>query len=300
MAVAAQSAVWEAAHVRLTASQADRAVQLAVRLVAARRPGDTTVVQVLGPLEVRVGDHMLDVGGTKIRTLLAMLVANAGRVTTVGTLVAGLWGDDEPPSAHRSVRTYVSRLRQSLTPAGDALTVVTHPAGYVLRMASCVLDAMRFEESVAVGRQALADEPAVAVERLTHALSLWHGDAYGEFGGVTLLRAAAGRLHEMRLLAVADQIDARLAVGAGAELVAELTGLTEQHPGHDRLWGQLMRALYRAGRQADALQAFARARTVLVERFGLDPSPSLVELHGRVLENDDRLVACASPGRSHW
>ncbi|HET9140849.1 AfsR/SARP family transcriptional regulator, partial [Actinophytocola sp.] len=179
--------------------------------------------------------------------------------------------------------------------ASAGLTVVTHPAGYVLRLAPGMLDAERFAHLVAAGRQALAAEPAVAAERLTHALSLWRGDAYDEFGGVAQLRAETRRLHEMRISAVADWVDAELAIGAGAELVAELTGLTEQHPGHDRLWGQLMRALYRAGRQADALAAFARARTVLVERFGLDPSPALAEVHRQVLENDHRLAA---PGRS--
>lgn len=248
------------------------------------------VVQVLGPLDVRLGDQVLDLGGARIRTLLATLIANAGRVTTVDALVAALWDDDEPPGAHRSVRTYVSRLRQSLAPAGGALTVGTHPAGYVVRLAPGVLDAERFEELVTAGRAAVVDEPAVAVEYLTHALSLWHGDAYGEFGGVTLLRAEKGRLHELRLLAVTDRIDAKLAVGTDAELVAELTGLTEQHPGHDRLWGQLMRALYRAGRQADALGVFVRARVVLQERFGLDPSPTLVDIHRQVLDNDDRLA----------
>jgi DNA-binding SARP family transcriptional activator/tetratricopeptide (TPR) repeat protein len=260
------------------------------------------LVQVLGPLEVRVDGNVLDLGGTRIRTLLATLIANAGRVTGVGTLVAALW-DEPPPGAHRSVRTYVSRLRAALSPAGVALVVATHPAGYVLRLAPGVLDVARFEELVAAGRQA-AGEPAVAVEHLRHALSLWHGDAYGEFGEVTALRAEARRLSGMRLSAVADRIDAELAAGAGAELVAELTGLTEHHPGHDRLWGQLMRALYRAGRQADALEVFVRARTVLVERFGLDPSPTLVDIHRQVLENDDRLAATrvtpplGAPGRN--
>ncbi|MFL6120764.1 BTAD domain-containing putative transcriptional regulator [Actinophytocola sp.] len=249
------------------------------------------LVQVLGPLEVRVGGEVLDLGGTRIRTLLATLIANSGRVTAVGTLVSALWGDEAPPGAHRSVRTYVSRLRAALSPAGDALAVVTHPAGYVLRLAPGVLDVARFEELVAAGRQAPAGEPAVAVEHLTHALSLWHGDAYGEFGEVSALRGETRRLSGMRLSAIADRIDAELAVGAGAELIAELTGLTEQHPGHDRLWGQLMRALYRAGRQAEALEVFVRARTVLVERFGIDPSPTLVEIHRQVLENDDRLAA---------
>ncbi|TDV40981.1 AfsR/SARP family transcriptional regulator [Actinophytocola oryzae] len=252
------------------------------------------LVRVLGPLEVRTGDDVLDLGGTRIRTLLAVLVANAGRVTTVATLVGALWGeDDAPPGAHRSVRTYVSRLRQALSglPA-DELSLVTHPAGYVLRAGPDVVDAVRFERLVASVRTA---EPAQAVERLTVALGLWRGDAYGEFADVAPLRAEAARLHGMRLRAVEDRVEAELATGEGAALVEELSALTERHPGHDRLWGHLMVALYRAGRQADALEVFVRARGVLAERFGLDPSPRLVEVHRQVLANDPALASPVRP-----
>lgn len=257
------------------------------------------LVQVLGPLEVRVGDDVLELGGARIRTLLAMLTANAGRVTTVGTLVEALWDADAPPGAHRSVRTYVSRLRNSLSSVAAAeLALVTHPAGYVLRHAPEALDVVRFEQLVTAGREALAAaEPATAAERLSGALALWRGDAYGEFADVPPLRAEASRLHGMRLGAVEDRVEADLATGEGAALVEELTALTERHPGHDRLWGQLMVALYRAGRQADALDVFVRARGVLIDRFGLDPSPRLVEVHQQILANDARLVAPARPVR---
>jgi DNA-binding SARP family transcriptional activator len=233
---------------------------------------------VLGPLEVRLGDQVLDLGGARIRTLLALLTANSGRVTTVGTLVAALWGDGEPPAARRSVRTYVSRLRHALADvATDELALDTHAAGYVLRLGPGVVDVGRFEALVAAGRLALAAEPATAAEQLSRALDLWRGDAYGEFADVPLLRAEANRLHGMRLAAIEDRIEADLATGAGTGLAEELTALTEAHPGHDRLWAQLMTALHRAGRQADALDVFVRARGVLVDRFGLDPSPQLVE-----------------------
>jgi DNA-binding SARP family transcriptional activator/tetratricopeptide (TPR) repeat protein len=258
------------------------------------------LVQVLGPLEVRVGDDLMDLGGTRIRTLLGVLTVNAGRVTTVGTLVDALWGPEAPPGAHRSVRTYVSRLRQSLAPvAEDELALATHRAGYVLRAAPEVIDAVRFERLVAEGRAALTgDEPALALERLASALDLWHGDAYEEFTDVAPLRAEATRLHGMRLRAVEDRIEAELATGEGAQLVEELTSLTDRHPGHDRLWGHLMVALYRAGRQADALDVFVRARGVLVDRFGLDPSPRLVEVHQQVLSNDPRLAVPARQVRA--
>lgn len=246
---------------------------------------------VLGPLEVRVRDHVLDLGGSRLRTLLALLTANAGRVTSVGTLVEALWGVDAPRDANRTVRTYVSRLRHALAPAGGLIT--THPAGYVLRAGADAVDAARFEELVVEGRHAA--EPAVAAERFARALAVWRGDAYAEFADVPRLRAEAARLNGLRLGAVEDRVDAELATGAGRTLVEELTELTNGHPGHDRLWGQLMTALYRAGRQADALDAFARARAVLVERFGLDPSPRLVEVHRQVLANDVRLTAPPDP-----
>ncbi|MFD9698555.1 BTAD domain-containing putative transcriptional regulator [Lentzea sp. NPDC059081] len=243
--------------------------------------------QVLGPFEVRVRDSVLDLGGPRIRTLLAVLTANAGRVTTVGTMVEALWGPESPPDAHRTVRSYISRLRRAL--AVDQL-IVTHPAGYVLRLDPHVVDARRFERLVEAGRDALsAGRAANAAEQLSLALTLWRGEAYGEFAATPVLRAEAARLEGLRLGAVEDRVDAELATGAGVALVEELTALTDRHPGRERLWGQLMTALYRSGRQVEALDAFLRARTVLVERFGLDPSPRLSEIHQQVLDNDARL-----------
>jgi DNA-binding SARP family transcriptional activator/tetratricopeptide (TPR) repeat protein len=255
---------------------------------------------VLGPFEVCVHDKVLDLGGARIRTLLALLTANAGRVMSVGAVVEALWGMNAPHDAHRTVRTYVSRLRRSLEPAAAALAVdeliVTYPPGYALRLTPDLLDALRFERLVAAAREALAaSQSAIAIEQFSLALALWRGDAYGEFGDTPPLRLEATRLHELRLGAIEDRIDAELATGASVTLVDELIGLTDQNPGHDRPWAQLMTALYRAGRQADALDAFGRARTVLIERFGLDPSPRLVEVHRRVLDNDARLLGDVLP-----
>ncbi|WP_245849254.1 AfsR/SARP family transcriptional regulator [Lentzea kentuckyensis] len=258
---------------------------------AARQPQ----FQVLGPFEVRVHDEVLDLGGPRIRTLLALLTANAGRVTTVGTMVEALWGPQSPPDAQRTVRSYISRLRRAL--AVDRL-IVTHPAGYVLRLEPHVVDARRFERLVEAGRDALsAGRPANAAEQLSLALTLWRGEAYGEFSATPVLRAEAARLEGLRLGAVEDRVDADLATGAGVTLVEELTGLTDRHPGRERLWGQLMTALYRAGRQAEALDAYLRARTLLIDRFGLDPSPRLSEIHQQVLDNDAQLfgVPAATP-----
>ncbi|WP_372660223.1 AfsR/SARP family transcriptional regulator [Amycolatopsis kentuckyensis] len=268
-----------------------------MRTDSAREPdaddADGPRFQVLGPFELRVRDRALELGGFRIRTLLALLTANAGHVISVATLVDALWAAEAPRDAHRTVRSYVSRLRHSLVPADELIT--THPAGYLLQPPPDAVDAARFERLVAAGRRALPAEPAVAAGHLTAALAVWRGDAYAEFAEVPQLRAEATRLHGLRLGAIEDRVDAELTTGAGPDLVEELTGLTERHPGHERLWGQLMTALYRAGRQADALDTFARARTVLVERFGLDPSPRLVEVHRRVLANDRRLEAPAAP-----
>lgn len=268
-----------------------------MRTDSAREPDtgdpDGPRFQVLGPFELRVRDRALDLGGFRIRTLLALLTANAGRVTSVGALVDALWATEAPRDAHRTVRSYVSRLRHSLGPADELIT--THPAGYLLEPPPDAVDAARFERLLAAGRRATAAGPSAAAERLTAALAVWRGDAYAEFAEVPRLRAEATRLHGLRLAAIEDRVDAELATGAGPALVEELTGLTERHPGHERLWGQLMTALYRAGRQADALDTFARARTVLVERFGLDPTPRLVEVHRQVLANDSRLDVPAAP-----
>jgi len=264
--------------------------------------GQHAEFRVLGPLEVDAGGRVLEVGGPRLRVLLALLVASAGRVVSVRALVDGLWGRHAPPDADRTARAYVSRLRSALLPAtaGKAEElIVTRAPGYLLRLDPNAVDAARFERLATEGRRALeAGKPAVASERLAAALRLWRGEAYGEFSDTAALRAEGARLAQVRLAAVADRVEADLAAGMGAELVAELEGLTGRYPGHERLWGQLMRALYRAGRQADALAAFRRARRVLIEESGVEPSPGLAEIQRQILGQDDRLLAphTAGPG----
>ncbi|HSV66447.1 MAG TPA: AfsR/SARP family transcriptional regulator [Mycobacteriales bacterium] len=268
---------------------------------AGTRCGD---FRVLGPLEVAVGGRVLALGGPQLRAVLALLMAHAGRVVSVAALVDGLWGEHPPPDAARTVRTYVSRLRQALPAAAGTRAeelIVTRPPGYALRLDPDSVDAARFERLVAAGRRALeAGQPAVAAGRLAAALELWRGEAYGEFGEIAALRAEGMRLERLRRTAVENRIDADLAAGMGGELIAELEGLTDRYPGHERLWGQLMMALYRAGRQTDALQAFQRARALLIEESGLAPSPGLAEIQRQVLAHDSRLFAAraAGPGGS--
>ncbi|MFG1647598.1 BTAD domain-containing putative transcriptional regulator [Amycolatopsis sp. NPDC049252] len=256
--------------------------------------------RVLGPFEVLVHGQPLDLGGPRIRTLLALLIANAGRVTGVDTVAGALWDCDATPGTPRTVRTYMSRARRSLAPVaavlGGADLIETRAAGYALRLEPALLDAREFERLVTAGRSALAADPVTASDRLARALALWRGDAYEDFAGTAALLAETRRLQALRLGALEDRIDADLATGAGEALIGELTALCDRHPGHERLWGQLMTAFYRAGRQADALDTFTRARTVLVDRFGLDPSPRLAGIHRRILDNDPQLFA-AAPAR---
>ncbi|MGW5722049.1 tetratricopeptide repeat protein [Amycolatopsis sp. NPDC003865] len=251
-------------------------------------------IRVLGPFEVEAGGSPLDPGGPRLRATLALLAAYAGRPVSVSLLVSQLWGPEPPPDAERTVRTYVSRLRRAL-PAVASL-IRTRTPGYVLVDPETV-DAVRFRRLARDGHAALADGAArLARERLTAALELWRGTAYPEFDGIAALEMERTRLTRERLDAVQGRIDADLAAGLGGELIAELTDLTVAHPGHERLWGQLMTALYRAGRQADALETFRRARHELAEQAGVDPSPALTDLQRRILAHDPRLLAAVRPG----
>jgi len=261
-------------------------------------PGPVTRIdfRVLGPLEVETGGRMLDLGGPRLRALLALLVAAAGREVSVPALVAALWEDNAPEDAHRTVRTYVSRLRKAL--AAPEL-ILTRPPGYLLLLEPGAVDAVRFERLAAAGRQALdAGRPAVAAGQLATAVELWRGPAYDEFTAIPALEAEGLRLERLRRTTVEDRIDADLAAGQGRELIAELEGLTATYRADERLWGQLMRALYRAGRQGDALQTFRRARRILIEDSGLEPSPVLTGIHQRILAQDPGLLAPHAPAAS--
>jgi DNA-binding SARP family transcriptional activator/tetratricopeptide (TPR) repeat protein len=243
--------------------------------------------RVLGALEAAVGGVAVDLGGPRQRAVLALLLAGAGRVVGLPALVDALWGGQPPPDATRTARAYVHRLRKVLPE--DA--VLTRPPGYLLRPEPGLLDAARFEMLAAAGSAELAAGRAgTAADWLSAALALWRGEAYGEFGDVPALRAEGSRLAGLRLAALADRIDADLARGHGAGLVAELDELTRAHPGHERLWGHLLTALVRAGRRSEAVEAYERARAGLAEESGLEPSPALVEIHRRVLARDPALL----------
>jgi DNA-binding SARP family transcriptional activator/energy-coupling factor transporter ATP-binding protein EcfA2 len=250
--------------------------------------------RVLGPLEVEADDGPVALGGPKERLLLALLLARPDQVVSVEALVRGLWGEQPPPTAAKTLQSHVKRLRRALEPgrvrgaAGEVL--VTRQPGYVLRVAPGALDAARFEELTATARRALADGAAGAAgSMLREALGLWRGQAFEEFLDSDVAVAAADRLGELRLVAVEDRVEADLRLGQHRELVAELEGLVRDHPLRERLWSQLLLALYRSGRQADALLAYQRARSILVEELGIDPGTELRRLHAAILAQDPGL-----------
>ena len=249
--------------------------------------------RILGPVELR-GEHgTLTLGGRRERSLLAMLLLSANRPGAIDLLVDGLWGESPPPTAHTALHGAVSRLRKLLEDAGardgrDVLTTV--PGGYLLRVEDEQLDLARFEKLAGEGRDALAHGRADDAARLLRAaLALWRGRALADLRYERFAEAEITRLDEHYLAAVEERIEADLALGGHAELVGELEALVREHPLRERLRAQLMLALYRSGRQADALAAYQLTREKLVDELGIEPSPQLRELNNRILRQDESL-----------
>ena len=240
--------------------------------------------RILGPLEVLDGDHALDVPGQRQRGLLALLLLHANQVVSSSRLIEELWPDEASESHGGALQASVSRLRKSLGAGAELL--VTLPTGYVIRLAPGQLDLDRFERLV---EEAGPAEPPEAAEKLREALDLWRGPALADFAYEPFAQAAIGRLEEVYLLAVEMRIDADLALGRHAALVAELDALAAEHPLRERLRGQLMLALYRSGRQADALAAYQSARSTLVDELGIEPGWALQELERAILRQDRAL-----------
>jgi DNA-binding SARP family transcriptional activator/pimeloyl-ACP methyl ester carboxylesterase len=241
--------------------------------------------RILGPLEARDGDEPVALGPPKQRALLARLLLSPGRTIAVEQLVDDLWGEDVPETAVKMVQIHVSQLRK-LLPEG---MLVTRPPGYALDVEPERLDVVRFTRLRERGRAALAaGDPGIASSAFAEALSLWRGTALGEFSEpfAVVERAHLGELH---LACHEDRIEADLALGRHADLVGELEVLVRGHPLRERLRGQLMRALYRSGRQAEALEAYRQFRTRLDEELGIEPSPALRELERQILQHDARI-----------
>jgi WD40 repeat protein/DNA-binding SARP family transcriptional activator len=235
-------------------------------------------LRILGPLEIVVDDEPLSLGSTKQRALVAMLAVEANHTVSLQRLVDGLWGDDPPSSAGKLVQQYVSQVRRRLADGhGDGIRIVTRGRGYELRIDPEALDVLRFE------RLLNEDSPR-------EALALWRGPALTDVLSEPFAPAEASRLEERRLAALEQAIDADLANGRQREVVGELEALVREHPLNERFQAQRMLALYRSGRQGDALAAYRQARTALVDGIGVEPSAQLKRLHEAMLAQDPELV----------
>lgn len=251
--------------------------------------------RLLGPVEADDADSPLPLGGVGQRALLALLLLHANEVVSSDRLIDELWGEEPPSSGVTALQVRVSQLRKGLGRAADRLE--TKPPGYVLRVAPGELDLDRFTQLLDDADRA---EPAVAASTLREALALWRGPALADLAYESFAQRAIGRLDELRLTALERRIDADLALVRHADVVPELETLVAEHPLRERLRGQLILALYRSGRQADALEAYRATRDALVEELGIEPGPALQELERRILQQDPELtlVRLPAPERS--
>src|SRR5262245_9512229 len=229
--------------------------------------------KILGSFEVVTDDDRdVPLGGAKQSTVLAILLLRVGEVIARDRLIDELWGEAAPTRAASTLQVHISNLRKAL---GDGV-IVTAGGGYRLERNAVELDADQFSELVAAGRAAVAaGDPGGAHALFVQALDLWRGAPLAEFVYEPFAQATITRLEEDRIAAIEDRIDAMLAMGGDAALVGELEGLVREHPLRERLRGQLMLALYRSGRQAEALEAYRQARDELVDELGLEPGTEL-------------------------
>jgi DNA-binding SARP family transcriptional activator len=249
--------------------------------------------RILGPLEVCDNGRVLPLGGAKQRTLLAILILHANEVVSAERLLDDLWGERQPTSGAKALHVYISQLRKVI---GDD-RVLTRAPGYMLRLDPDELDAARFQR---LREQAETAEPQEAGAILREAISLWRGAPLADVAYESFAQSEIARLEELRTSAIEQRIEADLALGGHAELVGEVEALVREHPLRERLREQLMLALYRSGRQAEALTVYQDARRALVEELGIEPGRSLRELHQTILRQDPALEisAAAEPPRS--
>jgi DNA-binding SARP family transcriptional activator len=238
---------------------------------------------ILGPLEITRGGRPLSVAGAKLQSLLAILLVRANEVVSTDRLIEDLWDEMPPPNATATLHSYVSQLRSALGP-GAPNELITRRPGYVLRVGAEQLDATCFESQVAIGRRAVTEgDTATAVAAFGGAVALWRGPALTEFADHEFARGEITRLAELRAQAIEDLVDARLRVGEATELIPELEQLVHEEPLRERRWAQLMLALYRANRQAEALRAYQHLRQVLGDELGIEPSSDLAQLEEDIL-----------------
>src|SRR4051794_14142185 len=266
---------------------------------------DKLEFRLLGPVEVRAGGSPLALGGQKPRSVLALLLLRPGEAVSRAALIDALWGERPPATAATALHGYVSQLRKALEPgrlSSEAPSVlVTREPGYALMAAPQQIDAERFRRLVADGRVLLGKgDPEPAARLLREALGLWRGPALADLAAEPAVAADAARLEEERVAALEARIDADLALGRESEVVGELETMIAAAPLRERPREQLILALYRCGRQADALAAYRDARRTLVDEVGIEPGPALRELEQRVLAQDpalDRGLRATRPQR---
>jgi DNA-binding SARP family transcriptional activator len=243
---------------------------------------------------VRAEASLVELGGPKQRALLALLLLEAGRAVSTDRLIDALWGEHPPRTAPTSLQNLVSQLRKLL----GAELLVTKPPGYLLRIDPSQLDVNRAQTLLEEAKAASADQRAA---KLRDALALWRGAPLEEFAFEEFARGEITRLEELRLTLLEERLDADIEAGQAGAVVGELETLVGEHPLRERFREQLMLALYRAGRQAEALEAFQQGRRVLVEELGIDPSPRLQQLHAAILRQELNLEpARAAPAQDHF
>jgi DNA-binding SARP family transcriptional activator/Tfp pilus assembly protein PilF len=266
--------------------------------VGRKKRGRVVKFGLLGPLEVVDRGRPLPIQSAKHRTLLAGLLLRPGQLVTMGELAEMIWGDIMPADPRKVLSTYIARLRNLL---GDSGLIQSRPGGYVIAVAPDGTDVGRFELLLERARDAAdAGDRDAESAILRQALAQWRGEPLADVPSEKLQRDVVAWLTEQRLDALYRRIEADLGLGRHRELVAELRILTERHPLREQFWAQLMAALYRCGRQADALQAYRRASRLLAEELGVDPGPELRALHQAILAGDPALAPPPTPGRRPW
>jgi DNA-binding SARP family transcriptional activator/class 3 adenylate cyclase len=257
----------------------ETAVTTGFRATAARSGWD---FRILGPLEVRKDGRDLELGGPRTRSVLALLLLHAGHVVSTDLLVDQIWGEEPPRTATTSLQNSISQLRKVL----GSERVLTRPPGYALQLEHDELDLRRFEALV---EEARSLDPKERAQKLRDALELWRGSLLADFTFASFAQGEINRFAEVRFSVLEDRVDADLELGKHGELIGELDTLVARHPLRERLRGQLMLALYRAGRQAEALDVYHVGRRALVDELGIEPSPELQALHAGILRQETRL-----------
>jgi DNA-binding SARP family transcriptional activator len=273
---------------------------MAVAPLGGQPEGESVEFRLLGNLEVDVDGAPVDIGGTQPRTVLAMLLVAGGRVVPAESIIAALWGDEPPASAAGTLQSYVSRLRRALVPGGGrgdaARVLIWDPPGYKLVVEPGALDTHRFEELAEQGRALLAEGDLEGARAwLDEALGLWRGPALLEFSHLDFAWGYAAKLEERKLVVTEDRIEADLRLGRHTAVIGDLAELVAANPLREQLRHHLALALYRAGRQAEALRVIDDARRTLRDQLGIDPGVPLVDLEAAILAHDPALTPDPQP-----